>query len=116
MLEDEISLYACAADMFHAVDTTLSSNNIPYQNLVELSVDNTNADMAQHTSLRIKHTEQRSNLYVLFPETGSTNICSRPESFKSKLYSLLKKCILIYFFFILFILFYLLLLLFFFFL
>ena len=69
-----------AAD--NAAEATLSSNNIPYCNLVRLSVGNTNANMGQHTSLRTELTEQQPNLYVLVPETGNTNICFTPGSFK----------------------------------
>ena len=61
------------------------ANSIPYLNLVRLSVGNTNANMGQHTSLRTELTEQQPNLYVLVPETGNTNICFRPGSFKFNL-------------------------------
>ena len=74
-----------AADMFHAVDNTLWANNIPYHNLVGLSMDNAIANMGQHTSLRTMLTEQQPNLYVLVPETGSTNRCFMPRRFKSNL-------------------------------
>ena len=72
-----------AADMFHAVDTILV--NIPYLNLVGLSLDTTKANMGEHTSLWTKLTEKQQKLYMLIPETENPNICFKPESFKSNL-------------------------------
>ena len=54
-----------AADMFYAVYATLSSNDIPYHNLVGLSVDNTDANIGQHSSLRTNLTEQQPKSYEL---------------------------------------------------